>query len=66
MTTEPNKPEISMEELAEVAGGSKNIDNAGVKTAIDAFNKTVKAGQTLELARSSGCLGPADGRFGHE
>jgi len=55
-----------MEELSEVAGGSKNIDNPGVKTAIDAFNKTVKAGQTLELARSSGCLGPADGRFGHE
>jgi len=44
--------------MSDVAGGSKNIDNPGVKTAIDAFNKTVKAGQTLELARSSGCLGP--------
>ena len=57
MATDPNKSEISLEELSEVAGGSKNIDNPGVKTALDAFNKVLKPGQIRELARSSGCLG---------
>jgi hypothetical protein len=64
MTTDPNKSEISMEELSGVAGGSKNSDNAVVKTVLDAFNKAIKPDPT-ELVRSSGCLGATDNRFGH-
>jgi len=61
VTTDPNKSEISVEELSEVAGGSKNMDNAVVQTVIDSFNKTVKAGQDaqVELVRSSAGLGPS-------
>ena len=61
MTKDVNT-EIGMEELSDVAGGSKNVDNPVVKTVIDAF-QAVKD-RPLQLARSSGCLGAADGRFG--
>jgi hypothetical protein len=64
MTDDP-KSELTAEELSKVAGGSKNSDSAVVKTVLDAFNKAIKPNPT-ELSRSSGCLGPADGRFGHE
>lgn len=52
--------ELTSEELAGATGGAKNIDHPGVKTAMDAFNKVLKDKQTLELARSQGCLGPTD------
>jgi len=45
MTTDPKQSDISMEALADVAGGSKNMDNSVVQTVIDSFKKTVKAGQ---------------------
>ena len=62
MTPDANKSELmSLEELASVTGGSKNVDNPVVQTVMDSFKKTVKAGQDaqVELLRSSGCLGPS-------
>jgi len=55
MTTDVNKSEISMEELSDVAGGSKNMDNPVVQTVIDSFKKTVKTGQDaqIELVRAA-------------
>ena len=64
------KSDMSSEELAAVAGGSKNIDHPGVRAAIDAFQATVKAAEDakaarlLELARNSGgSLGPTKANF---
>jgi hypothetical protein len=49
MTTDDlNKAELCMDELAGVAGGSKNIDNPVVQAVIKAFDDTVKAGQAAQ------------------
>ena len=48
MTINPKEAELGMDELAGVAGGSKNIDNPVVKAVIKAFDDTVKAGQAAQ------------------
>jgi aminoglycoside/choline kinase family phosphotransferase len=43
MNTDLNEAELSVDDLALVAGGARNIDNPVVKTVMDAFNATVEA-----------------------
>src|SRR5215207_244397 len=51
MSTDTNKEsEMSPEELAAAAGGSRNIDNPLVRTAINAFNQTIKDGEAAKRA----------------
>ena len=43
MNTDLNEAELSLDDLALVVGGGRNIDNPVVKTVMDAFNATVEA-----------------------
>ena len=56
MTTDVNKSEMSLEQLADVAGGGRNIENPVVMTVILAFEKTVQAAQH-EAIRANGPMG---------
>ena len=57
MTEDTHESELSSEDLGDVTGGSKNIDNPLVRTAMGAFSdakKAAEAARIKELARSSG------------
>lgn len=56
MMTEPMKFEMSLEELASVAGGGRNMENPVVMTVILAFEATVKEAQR-EAVRANGPMG---------
>lgn len=56
MSKNQNDKEMDLEELAAVAGGSKNSDNEVVQTVIRAFNKTIHDAQH-EAIRANGPLG---------
>jgi hypothetical protein len=56
MSENQSDKEMNLEELATVAGGSKNGDNEVVKTVISAFNNRVHDAQH-EAIRANGPLG---------
>lgn len=59
MTTDLNEAELSLGELAVVAGGARNIDNPVVKTVLAAFDAAVKASADAqkEFYRNYGPMG---------
>jgi hypothetical protein len=59
-TVTKKESEMSLEELNEVVGGAKNMDNPIVQTVIGAFNKRIKDGEAakLEFLRNN-TLGPS-------
>jgi hypothetical protein len=59
MNTDLNEAELSLDVLALVVGGIRNIDNPVVKTVMDAFNATVEAAAAAQkdFYRTYGPLG---------